>query len=287
MVHQFPVLGDQAADARAAGGKALGYGVDDDDIVCRAVGKFTERLELLPAVDELAVGLVADEEEVVLLSEVDEHLHLGLTQHHAGGVAGVRDHDGAGVSVDERLDLLAHGVAVALLGASGNGRDGRAAGAYHGVVVGIKRLRNENFVAVVENALERDLKRLAAAGGDVDLTFVKVHVELVVIVLDRVDQLRDARRGRIGQHRLLEMANCLEERGRGLHVGLTDVEVIDVDAACLGCHRVRVELAHWRQAAFFNFTGKLHRIVLLLLLRSQKARSLKNIVFHCMIYYSL
>ena len=214
----------------------------------------------------------------MLLCDIDEHLHLLVAQHNAGRVAGVRDHDGAGVSVDERLDLLAHGVAVALLGASGNGRDGRTAGAYHGVVVGIKRLRNENFVAVVKNALERDLKRLAAAGGDVDLTFVKVHVELVVIVLDRVDQLRDARRRCVGEHRLLEMANCLEERGRGLHVGLTDVEVIDVDAACLGCHRIRVEFAHRGQAAFFNFTGKLHGMVLLLLLRSL-AKSLQSIKY--------
>ena len=161
--------------------------------------------------------------------------------------------------VDQRLDLLAVGIVVALLGAGRDRADGRAAGAYHGVVVGIKRLRNENFVAVVKNALERDLKRLAAAGGDVDLTFVKVHVELVVIVLDRVDQLRDARRRCVGEHRLLEVTDCLEKRGRSLYVGLADVEVIDVDAACLCRHRVRVELAHWRQAAFFYLAGKFHK----------------------------
>ena len=39
----------------------------------------------------------------------------------------------------------------------------------------------------IENALQRDLKRFAAAGGDVDLALVEVHVELVVVVLDRVD----------------------------------------------------------------------------------------------------
>ena len=127
----------------------------------------------------------------MLLCDIDEHLHLLVAQHNAGRVAGVRDHDGAGVSVDERLDLLAHGIAVALLGASGNGRDGRTAGAYHGVVVGIKRLRNENFVAVVKNALEHDLKRLAAAGGDIDLVSTEVHVELCIILPDRLDQLGD------------------------------------------------------------------------------------------------
>ena len=51
-----------------------------------------------------------------------------------------------------------------------------------------------------------------------------------------------------------------------------------VDTACLGCHRIRVELAHGRQAAFFNFTGKLHGMVLLLLLRSL-AKSLQSIKY--------
>ena len=123
---------------------------------------------------------------------VNEHLHLLVAEHNARRIAGVRDDDGTGVLVDLRFDLFAVGIAVALFRRSRNGRDGRTAGAGHRVVVGVERLGNENFVAVVKNALERDLKRLAAAGGDVDLTFVKVHVELVVIVLDRVDQLRDA-----------------------------------------------------------------------------------------------
>jgi len=35
------------------------------------------------------------------------------------------------------LDLLALGVVIALLGAGRDGGDGRAAGAYHGVVVGV------------------------------------------------------------------------------------------------------------------------------------------------------
>ena len=120
MVHELLILGDQAADTRAAGGKALGDRVDDDDVVTRPVGKLAKRLELLPAVDEFAVRLVADEEQIMLLGEVNEHLHLVVRQHHAGGIAGVRDHDGAGMLIDERLDLLALGVVIALLGA---GRD--------------------------------------------------------------------------------------------------------------------------------------------------------------------
>ena len=199
----------------------------------------------------------------MLLGEVNEHLHLVVRQHHAGGIAGVRDHDGAGVLIDERLDLLALGVVIALLGTGRDGGDGRAAGAHHRVVVGVERLGDEDLVAVVENALERDGKRLAAAGGDVDLALIEVHIELIVVALDGVDQLGDTGRGRVGQHRLLEVTDRLEKRGRSLYVGLADVEMIDVDAACLRRHCVRVELAHRRQAAFFNFAGKFHVVLLL------------------------
>ena len=263
VVHELLILGDQAADTRAAGGKALGDRVDDDDVVTRPVGKLAKRLELLPAVDEFAVRLVADEEQIMLLCDIDEHLHLLVAQHNAGRVAGVRDHDGARVLVDERFDLLALSVAIPLLRAGRDRANRCTAGAGHRVVVGVERLGNENFVAVVKNALQRDLKRFAAAGGDVDLALVEVHVELVIVVLDRVDQLGDAGRGRVGQHRLLEVTDRLEKRGRSLYVGLADVEVIDVDAACLCRHRVRVELAHRRQAAFFNFAGKFHIVLLL------------------------
>ena len=79
-----------------------------------------------PAVDELAVGLVADDEQVMLLGDVDHQVHLLRREHRTGGVAGVGAHDGAGVLVDQRLDARAVGVAVALLG-SWSGRGGSVA----------------------------------------------------------------------------------------------------------------------------------------------------------------
>ena len=201
--------------------------------------------------------------DILLLGDVGHETELFLGEDGAGRVAGVRDHDGARALVDERFDLLAVSVAIPLLRAGRDRANRCTAGAGHRVVVGVERLGNENFVAVVKNALQRDLKRFAAAGGDVDLALVEVHVELVIVVPDRVDQLGDAGRGRVGQHRLLEVTDRLEKRGRSLYVRLADVEVIDVDAACLRRHCVRVELAHRRQAAFFNFAGKFHVVLLL------------------------
>lgn len=73
--------------------------------------------------------------------------------------------------------------------------DGRAAGAHHGVVVGIEGLGNEDLVAVVENAVEGDLQGLGAAVGDENVTGVEVHVQLVIVMLDGVDEHRHAGEG--------------------------------------------------------------------------------------------
>jgi len=47
VAQQLLILGDEAADARAAGGKALGNGVDDDDVLRRLLGKGAEGLQRL------------------------------------------------------------------------------------------------------------------------------------------------------------------------------------------------------------------------------------------------
>ena len=50
------------------------------------------------------------------------------------------------------------------------GRMLRAAGVDQGIVVGVEGLRDEDLVAVVQDAVHGDLQRLAAAGGDEDIT---------------------------------------------------------------------------------------------------------------------
>ena len=91
--HELPVAGDEAADASAAGGEALGHRVDEDDVL-RCIGELTEGLERLPGVDKLPVGLITDEEQVVLPGHVHQHLHLLMGQDGAGGVAGVGHQNG-------------------------------------------------------------------------------------------------------------------------------------------------------------------------------------------------
>ena len=114
------ILGDEAADARAAGGKALGNGVDDDDVLRRFLGKGAEGLQRLAAVDELAVRLIADEEQIVLLARSTSIFISSSVSTTPVGLPGFVTMMARVVLIDERLDLLALGVVIALLGAGRN-----------------------------------------------------------------------------------------------------------------------------------------------------------------------
>ena len=93
-----PVAGDKAADASAAGGEALGDGVDEDQVFLTVV-KLAERMQRLAVVGELAVDLVGHEIQIMLHRNIEQHLHLLDGQAGAGGVAGVGHQNGTGAGV--------------------------------------------------------------------------------------------------------------------------------------------------------------------------------------------
>ena len=257
LAQQLMVAAEDAAHSGAAGGEPLGDGVDDDDVF-RSIGILPEGLQGLAGVDELPVSLVPDEEEVVLLGDVAHQALLLRGEDHAGGVAGIGAHNGPGVFVDLGLDLGPVGIPVPLFRRGGDGVDAGAGGVHHGAVVGVEGLGDQDLVSVVQDALEDDGQCLRTTGGDEDLILFKVHVQFIIIGLDGVDQFRYPRGRGVLQDRGLEVTHCLKELRRGLHVGLADVQMIDLAALGFRCDCVGVELPHRGQTALLYFARKLH-----------------------------
>ena len=257
IVVEIAVARDHAADARTAGAEALGHGVDDDDVVLIAL-ELQQAHELLTAVDELAVHLVADEEQVVLLGDVGHEPELFLGEDGAGRVAGVGEEDGAGVLVDAGFNALTDGKPVVFFRRRGDGADGCAGERDERAVVRVERLGDDDLIALIEDAAERDLQRLAAAGGDEHLLVGDGRVDLAVVVDDGVDHLRHAVGRGVGQHRLAEVLDGVKiGRGRG-DIGLTDVQVVELLSLFRRLVCVGREFAHGREAALFDFAGKFH-----------------------------
>ena len=250
--HEVLVLRDDHTDARTACGEALGYRVDNNDVVLVALVLQCAR-EVLAAVGELSVHLVADDEEVMLLRNVEHQVQLLRSEHVAGRVAGVRYHYGAGVLVYARLDPLAVGVEIALLGIGRHGADSRAREGDGGVVVRIERLRNDDLVAAVEQAGHRQLQCLTAAGGRQDLAVLKLHSYAGVIVLHRVEELGHADGRRVGEYGFGEISERFEKYVRRFNVGLADVQMINFNTAFFGLCRIACEFTHGGKAAALHF----------------------------------
>ena len=193
-------------------------------------------------VDELAVHLVAEQEEVVLLDDIAQALHLLAGVEVARRVVGVADEDGLGARGDLLLEGLHGGQAEAVLDVGLDALDHGAHGDGEGHVVGVERIRDDHFVARPEAPEEGEQHRLGAAGGDDDLLRRKINPVLSV-VLHHLGAQREVAVGRaVLQDAAIHGLEGVETALRGLDVRLADIEVIDVYAVALGRVGVRSQL---------------------------------------------
>ena len=115
------------------------------------------------------------------------------------------------------------------------------------------------YYAKIGIKLDRsDILVTSGAGGHQNVAPVQLDADLCVIAADGIQIFRQARRGSIFQHRLLEVPNRFKERVRCFDVRLADIQMINGTALGLCLRRAGIELAHRGQLAFLNLTGKFH-----------------------------
>ena len=192
-------------------------------------------------VDEFAVHLVAEEEEVVLLHQVADLVHLVLGIEVARRVVGIADEDGLRALVDEFLELLHLGQAETLVDGGRDGPDHRAGGDREGHIVGVRRLRDDDLVARIEAAHECEQHRLGAARGDDDLVRGELDLVALIVVHERLAQRAEALRRAVFQHLAVYVLEHVERLLRRRQVGLADVQAVDLHSPLLGGVRQRGE----------------------------------------------
>ena len=234
------VLRDERADADAALGIPLGHRVDEDHVLLDPLQ--VHRGDIRRArVDELAVHLVGEEVQVVFLDQVADAVHLALGVQVARGVVGVADKDGLRALVDQFLELFHLGEAETFLDGGDDGADHGAGGDGERHVVRVRRFRDDDLVAGVQAAQEREKDRLAAAARDDDL--IGGQFDLVpVVVRHKCLAQRPIPLGRaVLEGFPVDMLEGLQRlRGRR-QVRLADVQLVDLHAPVLG------GIGQWRQ----------------------------------------
>ena len=143
------VFGDHRANARATHAVPLGHAVDEHHVVFKA-GKLHHRFGLGAVVAKLAVDLVSKQVEVVVFHQLSQCIEGLRRVHRACRVAGVAQQNGLGLVVDLGRKILDGRQGKSLVDV---GRDGHHLHASHlgkAIVVGVKRLGNDDLITRIE-----------------------------------------------------------------------------------------------------------------------------------------
>ena len=253
------VAGHHTANTGTTGREPLGDGVDDNqvliDVPIMGHGGNTK----LVIIAEFPVHFVTDQEQIVLLGNVCNHPHFLLVQHNTGGIAGVGDHNGAGIGRNQTLDALAVCIAVSFPGVGGQRTDNTTRRMNEGGIVGIVRLGNDDLSIGIQNGQAGKQQRLRTAGGNEDVIVLQVHVQLLVVILNSFDHHGHTGRCLIFQSAVCKLVHGLIKSRRRGQVRLTNVQMVDLFTLFLGSHGQRVELSHRRGFAAVCVDGNLHK----------------------------
>ena len=231
-------MGDEGSDAYTALAVALRHRVDEDGVLLNALQVHGADIGRA-SVDVLAVHLVGEEVEVVLLHQIAYLVHLPPGIEIARGVVGIADEDGAGALVDELLEALHPRQGKSLLDGGGDGAYGGAGRHGKGHVVGIGGLRDDDLVAGIESAHKRKEHRLGTSRGDDDVVGGHIDAVFGIVAHQLLAIAQIPLRGRILKYLTVNGLQCVERTLRSGKVGLAYVEMVHLGAPLLGglCQR--------------------------------------------------
>ena len=213
-------------------------------------------------VAELAIDLVGKEIQVVLFDQTGHLQQLLVGIKITRRVVGVANHDGLGARRDDLLKFLDGWQGKTRLDVAGNGDNLGIAQLGEGVIIGVIRFWNDDFVARVEAHGEGHLQSLATARGDKHLVRRDIDTVPMVIVAQGAAIGRDARRVAVFQHTVAGrkflggLSQSLQSTLWSLDVGLADVEMIHMDTAFLGGIGKRNKFTDsrlWQIQTFFGY----------------------------------
>ena len=241
----FLVLGHQRADTDAALAVTFRHGIDQNDILLNAVqveGRNIGRAR----VAELAVNLVGEQVEVVLLDQVAYLVHFLAGVQVTGRVVRVANQYALGARRNQGLETLHGRQGETVLNARHDRFDNRAGGYGKGRVVGICRLRHNDFIARVKAGHERELHRFGTARRNDDFLGAHFYIETLVVKRHFLAQGLEAVARAVFQHLAVDVAHRLQTDFRRLQIGLPDVQMVHFHAARLGLVGQRDQLADRR-----------------------------------------
>ena len=186
-------------------------------------------------IDKFTIDLVGEEIQVVFLHQITYLVHLTARVEVARGIVGIADEDSACTLVDELFELLHLRQREAFFYSGGDGtndcscRDGKC----H--IVGIGRFGHDNLVARIQTGQKGEEHSLRTAAGDDDVIGREVDMVLLIILHQLGPVAQIALAGTVFQYLAVDVSDGIDGRSGCRQVRLSDIQMINMDTALLGC----------------------------------------------------
>ena len=174
------VLGNQSTDADAALRVTLRHRVDKYHILLNTLqvaGRDIGRARI----DKLSIDLIREEEQIVLLHQIADAVHLLAGIEVARRIVGITDQNTACTLVDKLLKLLNLGQRETLLDRGRDGADNGSCRDSKGHIVGVGGFGDNDLVTRVKARHKGKQHGLRASRGDDNIVCREFYLILVVV----------------------------------------------------------------------------------------------------------
>ena len=169
----------------------------------------------------------------MLLDDFTELVHLRTRVEVSGRIVRVADKDCLCALCDEFLELFYWREGESGLDCGCNGLDYCSGRHRKCHIVGVCRLRYDDFISRVQTCEECEEYRLGAAAGDDDIIRRKVDVELAVVFHKFLSQGKETLARTVLEHCPVNVLESVKGLLRSRKVRLSDVQMVYLDASCL------------------------------------------------------
>ena len=184
-------------------------------------------------VDKLAIHLIREQIKVIFLHQIADLIHLLAGIQIAGRVVRITDKYSLRALSDQLLELLHRRKGKTGLDGRRNGLDHSTRRHSKGHIIGICRLRDDDFITRIQARKKCKKHRLRTTRSHNDVIRRKFDAILRIILCKLLAKTQKSLTRAVLQHLAVHMTHSIQSRLRSRKVRLTDIQMIHLDAACL------------------------------------------------------
>ena len=142
------------------------------------------------------------------------------------GIVGITQQNGTRTLGDHLFEFIKRRQGKIVVDRTQQGSDNRSAGNSKSRIVGISRLRHNNFIAGIETSHKSKQHRFRTTSGDNDFRRIHLDTETIVVGRQFLTQTQQTFALRIFQNTAIDMFQRIQAHLRSLDIRLTDIQMI-------------------------------------------------------------